>query len=284
VHYKPIKNALAVSVTPAIANLLLRLVSGTVFFFLTALVILYATTPLFWFSLALVLLLVGKEWFHLIQQSGLNFPNIRWTLLCLGIFIAGYTSFIQALTVVFVLSLWYPYALIKTLQYGIGKQINSSITEKNIEAILCLSLFCYFALQIQQLSPLLTLFCFATVCCIDIGGYVGGKLIGGMKLCPRLSPNKTIAGLCGGIIFCYICYFAMATFVTGLPNSTLFIALLLPFCLITQSGDLYQSMLKRQANKKDSGQWIPGHGGLFDRTDGLLFGAPSFYYLLLLCE
>ncbi len=270
--------------TPAIANLSLRLASGTVFFFLTTLVILYATTQLFWFFLALVLLLVGREWFHLIQPSGLNLPHLRWLLLCLGIFIAGFASFSPVHPLVFVLSLWYPYALVKTLQYGIGKQIDSSAIEKNGEVLLCLSLFCYFALQIQQLSPLLALLCFATICCIDIGGYAGGKLIGGMKLSPRLSPNKTMAGLGGGIILCYICYFAMATFFTELPDSALFIALLLPFGLITQSGDLYQSMLKRQANRKDSGQWIPGHGGLFDRTDGLLFGTPSFYYLLLLCE
>lgn len=273
--------------TPAIANLLLRLVSGTVFFFLTALAILYATTQIFWLLLALVLLLVGREWFHLIQPSGSNLPGLRWLLLCVGIFIVGYASFSQfskTYPVVFILSLWYPYALIKTLQYGVGKQIDSSIIEKNGEVLLCLSLFCYFALQIQQLSPLLALLCFAMVCCTDIGGYAGGKLIGGMKLCPRLSPNKTITGLGGGIILCYICYFTMATFFTELPNSTLFIALLLPFCLITQAGDLYQSMLKRQADKKDSGQWIPGHGGLFDRVDGLLFGVPSFYYLLLLCE
>lgn len=268
--------------TPAIANLLLRLISGTTFFAITALIILYATAELFWLFLTLISLLIAREWFQLYQLADLL--NFRWVVLCLGIFIAGYASSGQAHPVAFALSLWYPYALIKTLFYALGKPINSSAREKYIETVLCLSLFVYYALQIQQLSPLLALLCFAMICATEIGGYAGGKLIGGIRLCPRLSPNKTVAGLGGGIVLCYLCYFAMATLFPVLPNSVLFIALLLPFSLITQGGDLYQSMLKRQANKKDSGQWIPGHGGLFDRTDGLLFGTPSFYYALLLCE
>ena len=113
---------------------------------------------------------------------------------------------------------------------------------------------------------------------------MGGKLVGGIKLCPRLSPQKTYAGLAGGVIFCYLAYMIMQLFFPQLFISTQFMLLLLPFSLITQAGDLYQSMLKRQAQKKDSGHWIPGHGGLFDRADTFLFGVPAFYYLMVLCE
>jgi phosphatidate cytidylyltransferase len=101
----------------------------------------------------------------------------------------------------------------------------------------------------------------------DIGAYFAGRKFGRRKLAPAISPNKTWAGLYGGI--------AAATLIGGgwvwLVGLEPVLMLLAPlFAIASQGGDLFESWLKRQADLKDSGAWLPGHGGIFDRLDGLI--------------
>ena len=103
----------------------------------------------------------------------------------------------------------------------------------------------------------------------DIGAYAAGRAIGGPKLAPAISPNKTWAGLAGGV--------AAAALFGWLIASTEILALGQPFVLLgglmavlAQAGDLYESWEKRRAGVKDSGAILPGHGGVLDRIDGLL--------------
>lgn len=101
----------------------------------------------------------------------------------------------------------------------------------------------------------------------DIFAYFAGRAIGGPKLAPRVSPNKTWAGLIGGMTGAAVVG-AVAGSLFGLPTSFLYTGALMG--VIAQGGDLYESWLKRRAGVKDSGSLIPGHGGVFDRLDGLL--------------
>lgn len=101
----------------------------------------------------------------------------------------------------------------------------------------------------------------------DIGAYFIGRRFGGRKLAPTVSPNKTFAGLYGGM--------GAATLVgggwvlaTGLPQYLIVLAPI--FAAMAQGGDLFESWMKRRAGVKDSGSWLPGHGGLLDRLDGLI--------------
>ena len=114
----------------------------------------------------------------------------------------------------------------------------------------------------------------------DIGGYVAGKTIGGPKLCPSVSPGKTISGLIGCVIFAMAtaACFSLSLHISALPATLIGGAL----ALIAQAGDLFQSHLKRKAGKKDSGTLIPGHGGAWDRLDGLLAAAPILAALIYL--
>ncbi|MDQ8754834.1 phosphatidate cytidylyltransferase [Sphingosinicella sp. LHD-64] len=103
----------------------------------------------------------------------------------------------------------------------------------------------------------------------DIGAYFAGRAIGGPKLAPRISPNKTWAGLFGGIVAAAVAGWLVAgleIFALGAP----FLWLGAPMAVLAQAGDLYESWEKRRAGVKDSGTLLPGHGGVLDRVDGLL--------------
>lgn len=102
---------------------------------------------------------------------------------------------------------------------------------------------------------------------LDTGGYFAGRAFGGRKLAPSISPQKTWAGLYGGVALATV-FSAAWVLATGL---NWWLLLLAPFfAAAAQVGDLFESWMKRRAGLKDSGNWLPGHGGLFDRIDGLV--------------
>jgi phosphatidate cytidylyltransferase len=109
-------------------------------------------------------------------------------------------------------------------------------------------------------------FILLVVWCTDIGGYFAGRAIGGPKLWPRVSPNKTWAGAFGGFIASLIVAAGFAMNGFGRIGPLLMIAAALS--VASQLGDLFESAIKRRFGVKDSGHIIPGHGGLMDRLDG----------------
>ena len=101
----------------------------------------------------------------------------------------------------------------------------------------------------------------------DIGAYLAGRLIGGPRLAPQVSPGKTWSGAAGGLVAAA----ALGAVVGRLPGAGVAAVL----SVVAQAGDLAESVAKRRAGVKDSGALIPGHGGLLDRLDGLLAAAPA---------
>jgi phosphatidate cytidylyltransferase len=124
-------------------------------------------------------------------------------------------------------------------------------------------------------GPGWTLMLFATTWSADIGAFVVGNLLKGPKLWPRFSPNKTWAGFVGGLVAAVAASVAVAATFMRLSLAG---AALIGFAggLGTMAGDLWESMLKRRFGVKDSGDLIPGHGGLLDRVDGLMFAVIVF--------
>jgi phosphatidate cytidylyltransferase len=114
------------------------------------------------------------------------------------------------------------------------------------------------------------LFVFACVFAADTFAYFIGRMVGGPKLAPKISPNKTWSGFLGGIAGSALVAYVVMTVVGYRPDLGLEMAAILVSC-VSQLGDLFESWIKRRFGKKDSGSIIPGHGGLLDRIDGLIF-------------
>jgi phosphatidate cytidylyltransferase len=116
----------------------------------------------------------------------------------------------------------------------------------------------------------------------DTGAYLTGRTLGRHLLCPRVSPAKTIEGSCGGLMFSITV--ALVCQITFLKHFSVMHCLIMAagINVLNQIGDLSESAIKRSCNVKDSGKILPGHGGILDRIDSLLFAAPFLYYYLLL--
>lgn len=127
---------------------------------------------------------------------------------------------------------------------------------------------------------LLVFYIFWAVWATDVMAYVFGKTIGGPKLAPVISPNKTWAGLLGGVLGAVIIGGAVSFFIPA--SSLTFLVIFSAFlAVISQIGDLFESSLKRKYNVKDSGGILPGHGGMLDRMDGMLAAAIAVFILLI---
>jgi phosphatidate cytidylyltransferase len=122
-----------------------------------------------------------------------------------------------------------------------------------------------------------TLLMIATIVVSDSAQYYTGRAFGRHPLAPAISPKKTVEGAIGGVVFGTAFIAAAGGYLFAMPVKTL-----LPFGLLVVVlgivGDLFESRLKRAAAVKDSSTLIPGHGGVLDRIDALLFAAPAFYF------
>ena len=116
------------------------------------------------------------------------------------------------------------------------------------------------------------LWLFAVVWATDIGAYAAGRTIGGPKLAPAISPNKTWSGLAGGVALA-AAVGAIAAWIQGAVDVVLLAAVSGVLAVVAQGGDLLESRLKRRVGAKDSSNLIPGHGGFLDRFDGILAAA-----------
>lgn len=113
----------------------------------------------------------------------------------------------------------------------------------------------------------LLLWVFIVTWATDIGAYFVGRRFGRRKLAPTISPGKTVEGLIGGLVAAALCGGA---WVLGAHLRTPLLVAAPLFAAAAQAGDLFESSMKRRAQVKDSGSWLPGHGGVLDRLDGLI--------------
>ncbi len=152
----------------------------------------------------------------------------------------------------------------------------------NLVFITYIFIFCTIVIYLSSLYYLKILIFIILLACVasDIGGYTFGKFFKGPKL-TKISPNKTIAGAFGAVFCCTLflvfCFyyltknFDLNVFISGVTTS-----------IGCQIGDLFFSYLKRKSNLKDTGNFLPGHGGILDRVDGMLIGIPIGFLTLII--
>ena len=232
---------------------------------------------------ALLVLSAGLVVFCILIAAGAAILGWEWTRLCGGGRF-GWTGILQAGAVVAVVAA----AALGWPQLGVGL-ILGGIAADYLAArgsgrdhprwvaagIAYIGLPCIALVWLrgQPAGQAAVLWLFLVVWATDIGAFFAGRLIGGPKLAPRISPNKTWAGLLGGAASAAAVSAAMPSFIGGIPPASILAPAGACLAVVAQAGDLSESWIKRRFGVKDASQLIPGHGGLFDRVDGLLAAA-----------
>jgi phosphatidate cytidylyltransferase len=221
------------------------------------------------FVVFLLFLLAGFELGRMLKLS-----NLYSCLICVCIFlfmhymkVSSIMFFINSLVCLFLV-------LIVLLRPGL---LNASVN-KYIEFfyfLICLYFFCESFIYFWKLSITILLFSMVLVWTTDIMAFFVGKKFGKTKCFSPISPNKSLEGLLAGL------FFALVMSYFFIPEKIYSYWFLFGFCssVFAIIGDLFESLLKRRANVKDSGSIIPGHGGVLDRIDGLVFSVPVFLFL-----
>ncbi len=210
------------------------------------------------------------EGYIFIDQLGITFSNL------LVVVIAGYVILNLALLV-----LDYKHSTLQGFAYSLVCAVYPTA--------LLIPIVLINTLKVNSLFGLLLTFVISP--CADSFAYWVGISLKGKKLCPKISPKKTISGgiggLIGGIVGALVLYFianacGIITYDLTMPAWILFGLVGLGGAFLCALGDLIESVIKRQLGIKDMGKLIPGHGGILDRVDGIIFTAPFIYLILVI--
>lgn len=226
-----------------------------------------------WIFFALILLvsLVAQWEFNAMFGSGFGLVSIVSLLggltLVADTFMHGQSHALYILVAFFLLI-----AFFFLVKFGVGRETSFYLAARSICGIIYIPLSLQFALNIE---PLALLPVFIATAATDIGGYYAGTTYGTHPLWPTVSPRKSWEGSVFGLLVCVAIVALYGKFVLGGPWWGWFgLAFLLS--VAAQLGDLFESALKRTAGVKDSSRLIPGHGGVLDRIDSLLFALPVY--------
>lgn len=237
---------------------------------------------------ALFALIGGWEWS---RMSGFQRPQARVIYVaCVAVLLVACWFALQSLvwsqTIIYAAVLWWLVAWIWLLNYPLGQR-NSGLmcVLKGAAGVLALVPTWSALLILHRVAPhgpAWVLFIVALAWVADSGAYVAGRRWGRHKLAPRVSPGKTWEGVYGALLSVFV-YATLMGFLLGMRDAKLLTFIALSLCLVPVSvvGDLFESMLKRHRGLKDSGQLLPGHGGMLDRIDSLTAAAPAFVLGLL---
>ncbi len=246
------------------SNIELRLITGIAFIALILAAILLGPVTLYLLFILLAMLM-ALEWVALVGSAANK--NIQFYLAAIiGILlaIAGIGGVALGL-IVFCIML--PILIAISYRQKMAKRVLVGGV-----SYLTLPFFSLLWLYEGEGGRALVLLIFLSVWVVDVFAFLAGKSIGGAKLAPKISPNKTWAGLIGGVLAAFILGTVYPLFTDILPPLQAGL-LCVVMAVLAQGGDLFESALKRKAGVKDSGNILPGHGGLLDRMDGLVMAA-----------
>jgi phosphatidate cytidylyltransferase len=247
--------------------------------------ILTLTQTGFELALALILIVSSWEYCNLIQITHLVGKALYASLvLATAYFLNNEPSILTI--VLYAAVAWWLIALAWVVMFPKGSRLlRKALVIKLINGLF---LFVPMAISLMALylqDSVLVLFLLILIWAADIGAYLAGKSFGKNKLCPRVSPGKTREGVYGGVALSQVVamsYVYIAIQTPSLSDFLIFCFLALVVSIVSVLGDLFESVLKRIAEVKDSGNILPGHGGLLDRIDSLTSSAPIFFLLFIL--
>lgn len=251
-------------------QLLLRVLSALVMLPVAIYIIMIGGLPLF-ILISLLSVIILSEWNGICEKKAFSllfFVQSICTVLLLFQLKMGYT--------------YMEYAFLSSIVsiIAVSYLINAKVIWA-VSGFLYAFVPSYSVLLIQEnFGSLLLLWMMLLIWGMDTGAYFVGKNVGGPKMSPKISPNKTWSGLIGGTItamlLAYVFY--LNTEVQNMEifdNALILLILSGSLAILSQIGDLAESAVKRRFSVKDSGSIIPGHGGVMDRVDGILFVAPA---------
>ncbi len=195
--------------------------------------------------------------------------------------LTSYWFWQYAIYTLFIAAIWWLLALYLTWQYQRGHDLlpTSSLTKALLGLVILIPAWIALLLLREEYGGHLVLFLFVLIWTADSGAYFAGKRWGKTKLANKVSPGKTLEGVAGALLMGTIVAFG---YVMSQAIPLGFILLCLVIIPVSILGDLLESMFKRQMNIKDSGNILPGHGGMLDRIDSLTSAAPIFVGGLML--
>jgi len=257
-----------------------RVITAVVLAPLAIALVLLTPTPWLMLPLAVALLLGLWEWTRLVGlvgrgwRAGVLFIN---ALLMLALALYGWPTQFEQMAIAG--DAWWLLACVWLLRPRFAAGMRALPLKLLVGSLLILPTWCAIGLlHVEEpYGPRWTLFGLFLVWAADTFAYFVGSQIGGPKLAPSISPGKTWAGFFGGIAgACLICLPAAPLLGVGWERMPELIGLAFVVALAAVVGDLFESLIKRQAGAKDSGTLIPGHGGVMDRIDSVVAALPVF--------
>ena len=237
---------------------------------------------------AVILMLGGREWATL---SGLTRPagQLAFVLCLMGCLAAAALLMRRTDWAPWLLGgsmVWWLLVLVRLSRFRGGSQSTGFSLPTALEGLIVLVPVWLALVLIHRLpgdGPWLLVFLLVLIWSADIGAYFSGRRWGRVKLAPHVSPGKTREGVYGAMAGALLCGLALAWWQgSGFQSASLALLLCLVTALFSVLGDLFESLHKRQRGMKDSGNLLPGHGGVLDRIDSLTAAAPVFLLGLLL--
>lgn len=255
-----------------------RILTGIVLIPLVVAAVLYL--PTFWMALLFAVLALIAAWEWAVMVCEKISARIIYVLVCAVLLWLSWSMFADEHTrlllliagcfwalVLFVLAMYQPSWLGDTILHSFLQQSGYLVILAGWSAIIAL----------HQQNPSMLLFFLILIWFADSVAYFSGKRFGRIKLAEHLSPGKTREGVLGGVLAVFLLSL-LGLFIFKLSGiaAVYFVLLCLLTALISVVGDLFESLLKRNAGVKDSGALFPGHGGVLDRIDSLLSASPGF--------